>query len=803
MDLYLLQYNNYFNRIVKKENTLRDYTDNYDSSVTANANFNPNDGVNTEHIFNWENSFIPNYLICAREDEIISRWFVISWTRLRNKQYKAILRRDVIVDNYESVLSSPIFVEKATLQDNDPMIYNSEGQSYNQIKTSETTIGNDICAWAMIYCAPNQELTDEINLSVTASEPDVIEINTTLEGWEFYKYVENTGKVIDRTTMNYGINTIYHKATGGTENWHNEFSANDGSRIYTPLGYSGGNPSLTVWVPTSFRTKTADLLSEDIDDIFDDAETFLESQQYFISKEDYDDFITKFNGKTIKTSDSKYYKILIPTVGFEEWTKAITNESGSIYSDFNGIIDVLKVTDIPSTDTKYVYGSPNNNTFYIKGNNTTCFRVVPEIRTDITATFKLSDIIKSTEASAYKIYCIPFPKSSIEVCTAISPTPHQFTMTKEVALDMCSSLITKLGSKCYDVQILPYCPLDLRVDNTARVLILAPVVGKWNAYDSDYYTIVSNNNVDYGIVFSMKSSKHEATINKSITSTDPIKVQNECNTYRLVSPNYAGEFEFNLAKNGGSIDYFTISCDYKPYQPLIIVQPHFQGLYGQNFNDARGLILSGDFSVPSNTSEWIQYQINNKNYETIFNRQIEHMDFMSGMQHTQDVVSAFTGSLSGASSGAITGLVTTGSPIGAAIGGAVGGATSLAGGIGDIAINSAIRKENRQFAIDNYNYSLGNIKARPYSINKVGCLNNNFKYFPFIEYYTCTDVEKEALKNKLKYDGMTVMRIGTVSEFLQSERSFIKGKYIRLEDLGDDNYMAMNIYEELSKGVYI
>ena len=35
-----------------------------------------------------------------------------------------------------------------------------------------------------------------------------------------------------------------------------------------------------------------------------------------------------------------------------------------------------------------------------------------------------------------------------------------------------------------------------------------------------------------------------------------------------------------------------------------------------------------------------------------------------------------------------------------------------------------------------------------------------------------------ALKNKIKYNGMTVMRIGTIREFLQQEKSYIKGKFI-------------------------
>ena len=48
MQLLLLHYNNYFNRIIKKKNTIADYKSadtNY--KEVANINFNPGDGINT------------------------------------------------------------------------------------------------------------------------------------------------------------------------------------------------------------------------------------------------------------------------------------------------------------------------------------------------------------------------------------------------------------------------------------------------------------------------------------------------------------------------------------------------------------------------------------------------------------------------------------------------------------------------------------------------------------------------------------------------------------------------------------
>ena len=63
------------------------------------------------------------------------------------------------------------------------------------------------------------------------------------------------------------------------------------------------------------------------------------------------------------------------------------------------------------------------------------------------------------------------------------------------------------------------------------------------------------------------------------TKAVDIKVSDACDMYRLVSPNYNGQFEFSLAKNG-SINYFNVDYNYKPHTPYIHINPDFAGLYG-------------------------------------------------------------------------------------------------------------------------------------------------------------------------------------------------------------------------------
>lgn len=114
------------------------------------------------------------------------------------------------------------------------------------------------------------------------------------------------------------------------------------------------------------------------------------------------------------------------------------------------------------------------------------------------------------------------------------------------------------------------------------------------------------------------------------------------------------------------------------------------------------------------------------------------------------------------------------------------------------------QEENRDYAVDKFNYSLQNMQAIPSALSKTSAFVYNTRVWPFLEVYTCTDVEKEAFINKIKYDGMTIMAIGKIGEYLDpSEQHYFKGRVIRFDGLNDDSHVANEIYNELLKGVYL
>lgn len=359
-------------------------------------------------------------------------------------------------------------------------------------------------------------------------------------------------------------------------------------------------------------------------------------------------------------------------------------------------------------------------------------------------------------------------------------------ITIKTASTIMSNLNVSASSDLYDVQLLPFSP-KLSTTTTDIKDASENVIGK--------------------IYWATESS-----FSKIIPLDKPIGVENKkidhiCNKYRLVSPNYSGQFEFTAAANNG-ISGFKVDCTYMPINPYIRVAPLFGGLYGTEFNDARGLICGGDFSLPVVNSAWVSYQQNNKNYQAIFDRQIQNLEFTNDINRKMERINAITGTVQGATAGAMAGA--SFGPWGAVAGAVVGTAAAGIGGVADITINESIRQENMSYTRDRFTLSLGNIQAQPYSLSKTTAFTANNKIFPILEYYTCSEREKLAVASQIAQYSMNVGIIGTLQEFLSNSwsykdiqaRKYIRGVFTQIKGINDDFHLLNTINQELSRGIY-
>lgn len=795
--VYLLKYNNYYNRIVKKEENLAGYLqDAYLLASFNNVNFVDNDGVNTTYLCNTEES--PDYIVVANGNVILHRWFVIERTIMRNGQYRFTLRRDLIVDSYDAIVNAPCFIEKAKLQNNDPFIFNKEDMTFNQIKTSEFALKDETgCAWVVGYIPKDAFKGDEASRTVKGDV--ILEGGATaditvenLQNWEYNQYAEGTGykgaftgntlyavyasSTLDSSAVreNAYIAGIYQDKSMPT------YPSAEGPNLpgMPSVPYSA-NSGFQIEIPSTWYTAVRNYRKEVWKNV-----TGLQGKLKAAVGTAYPYEEVNFqnlNGKIIYESASGLYRRVV----VHQTPK--NNNILNITSDYPDLYFLMNANCNKEGTNWSLSGTPDANSFKAQYSYIEYTITYEQIFSKATVTISDPDNRYHLEDQPYDMFCIPYSDTLVVNKNA---TPY-CVANKSIAVNMATQIAAATGSaNVYDVQLLPYCP--------ARYCILDD--GTFDIKNAKVDTIKKEGAADaIGVILWATTSAFTLDILHEI-SVEDAKVESQTDMWRLTSPNFNGQFEFNAAKNGG-VQSFNIDCNYKPFNPYIHVNPNFGLLYGQDFNDARGLICGGDFSLPQLSNAWANYQLNNKNYQAIFDRQIQNMEVNNRVQRTREITEAALGSVQAGIGGAVSGSMF--GPVGAVVGGVASMAASAGGGAADVMLNEQLRNEALDYKRDMFGYELGNIQALPTSITKTSAFTYNNKIFPILEYYTCTDKEKQALKDKIKYNGMTVMRVGTIGEFLgDGELQYIKGRIIRIEGIEDDFHYLKAIAEEIFKGAF-
>ena len=952
---FLGGWSNYFDRRIRRDLILNDwsgYLHELQQSGRTNyyvefqgINFNPADSVDTELIVNWPEDWNPDYMIEIDDhDHVLARWFVIDFERTRLGQYNCTLRRDVIADNYNQIMSAPTFVEKAMVSASDPMILNPEGMTYNQIKKDEILLKDETgMPWIVGYVVQDGKRYPEGSGYYESS----INLKTSTLKSEFPTYLINA--IDDQSAIYFAS----YKDTDPNIKYELMFKGSDvgkyGSieiskdwQYFEPKDFPGADPTSSLSWETEFENDASKIsgvnnvvnntatnntclfLSTDdykttnkniITKMMPLMSSTLKTIRYFMRKESSDalpieqwEYIKKYNNTVYYDETSKhYYSLQFFSVHHNHPLKFNYNSTSSLWGTIKGLIQN------DTTLNSYLNRTASDDIFTIECPYDAVFPIVTDLGTSDT---KISTYIPATRnplvGEPFDMFCIPYGDFK---CS-------KFTCNKELSLAIARSLaVGGAGSVVYDVQLLPYCPfrdvikgnsinenlLTLDVDYTyAKNTVTGSNIGiifwctkssfsfninkslelerpktststtetqyyvfdNTSSWDTDNQTrsyfiqeMVGKNYKSYALITAVADIENNPTpLNNVKSSYDPstytlkvgplkkpdgltlpttiyveveftydeittttvydnplnldIKINNECNFYRLNSPNYNAAFDFTLTKNDNSVDFFNVDCTYKPFDPYIHVNPNFKGLYGKDWDDARGLICSGDFSISLVTNNFENYKLNNKNYQQMFNRQIQSLDtnykINLGGQIANDLSGIAAVAISAGATAAASGAKAGAGVIKQAGAGAWDQVKNNPGfnqgliqmGIG-YAQNALKHKEQRSFQTDMFNYYLGNVQAIPNALAKNTAFTFNNKLFPFIEFYSCTDVEKEALKEKIKYNSMTVMKVGTIGQYMNYTEQFIKGQVIRLPDVIDDAHIANEIYNEINKGVFI
>lgn len=407
-------------------------------------------------------------------------------------------------------------------------------------------------------------------------------------------------------------------------------------------------------------------------------------------------------------------------------------------------------------------------------------------------------------------YDRPYDILAIQVGTASS------MLTIRACQSLATTLYISFGSKIYDIQYFPYVSGERYTDDI-------------NIYDSSETIVALALWVSYS-QFSLSVTIDDSRIrpSASLSNLEQRKWTEE-HKIRLCAPNYSAYYEYNPAMADTS--QFEIECVLLPGNPYLRVVPFTTSTDNQFYGNSRlsgsGLYCKSDFSFSKIDSAWTEYVIQNRNYEAIFNRQIQSLDLknsyqdqLANQQLAEDIIGTVTGTASSALTGAVAGTMLM-PGVGTAVGAIAGGVASATAGVTDTVINNqnrqtekAIRDDARQASIDQFQYQIGNIQAQPYSLTSVDAFTPTTRIYPCIEVYECTEQEKTNLDESIKYNGLDINLIAKLSDF---ESGFVKGSILQFPkyapayvppaanyanlDINDKQARAINA--ELQYGVYI
>ena len=489
--------------------------------------------------------------------------------RVRAGQYQLSLKRDVIADYYNDIKSAPVYIEKAMITDSqNPLLYNGEGFAVNQIKTAEYLLKDRSgVAWVVGYVS-----------SKLASESKNVEINTIAldnNGTASGSFVYTTSTSFVKIFIQYDGQNIYGNETGF-------------SYTFTPgVGVITYNINVPAWANQTVSMHV--IYTEAPVVISTNYKTSIPGDESRLHLEDapYDMFCIPFGSMLLRTANVNTVKEAALEIALEcakdVGTQALYDIQLLPYCPRLDMVvngDIAEVLGTNGIDYNYIYDNNNNIKSIILWCNKSSFSDYALPESDIVIPRDIDNTVKSAEKTftGVTLTRLTTPSTQYVRIRVESDDLKGFASIESVTGVEVHESVTGYNVSTTSINNVVYNPLS-------GILVFECYDGGDARFPSGTLTGASAK-----VSYTYKEYKYPEYLDR--------KVSNECDLYRLVSPNFSGQFEWSLAKGNGNASIFDIDCTYKPYQPYIHVQPIFTNLYGSDFNDVRGLICGGNFSLP-------------------------------------------------------------------------------------------------------------------------------------------------------------------------------------------------------------
>ena len=522
-NIYLLSYNNYYNRQVKKLDTIQDYINGgYLIGTIPNCNFAMKDGIASDLIVN--QAFVetqPDYVLIAERGEggvetgEFSRWFVIDTEEIRGNQYSFQVKRDIWVDKFDIAMNSTYFIERGYVSDSNDLIFNNEEQQYSQIKKSQTPLYDETgCPWIVGYIPKKLNKTSQTTIE-TVLRPDTADyVVSDITQWDYYQYVvsnpnhefvysdnvENAFRfVVQLPIMNVtGQGNSYQMGYFGYSLKERSVYGGDvhDTKIIYPSTFIEQENGFGYFsrTETQFNSDTEDKrwwntnytsLSSYVEVL---NRTMLYKQPTNFEGSNYTNAIAQFraaynidvntftfiennlNGKTIKdTSTGKVYTITLTDRVIDK----MEYPSGFDQTNLKNYIKNMLNLTYSNQYSPSMYGYTTHYTAESNSGQIRCIWKLKQIQISLSEVgnartyLPRDDDTSTTPITVYRNHLVDqvydmfaIPYGSL----VVKDGANQYTCNKDVGLAIAQAFVTTLGEVngqgvVYDLQMLPYCPV--------------------------------------------------------------------------------------------------------------------------------------------------------------------------------------------------------------------------------------------------------------------------------------------------------------------------------------------------------
>lgn len=827
-NLYLMHFNNYFDRKIKKYSTLSEYQENTAYKIFSNINFIYGNGVETTQIFNIKNkeesdSQHFNYCIVVdKEDKIESRWFVLEQIRNSAGQYTISLKRDLISDFLDDIKKSKFFMEKSSMQptylygtslfNKEPLDMNLQPSEKVDIQESEfnwltafipkTGTGSSGAISAYADVMPNIAGTlteDEMNVLEVSS--DGIAVTSTAE-ISVAPVTYNLTKTIFKNP--YTVSICFDSGVWSSDVHQTDSLTVNGflssNNLYYDLDLSD-NAVLHI----GSESATDDSARNISEQIKNKSSTFgrliLSSFQDYTKYTKMNSIIFKYNNKIVKKpNDSKYYKLNIDYRKVSSVNKLSKTDANNIYKLIND-----------GDWIGYCKNWTSNNIFYY-------YTVIFEEVSLIVDTINISAKRQHTIDCSYDIITFPYHKSydfTFNGKTIINQNQMSF-VNNFANPDNGDDYVT-----AYDIVITPYCPLNYLSFDGKKITSVGITEG------IHYSTTTVG-----GLVFYCSNNTSDFVFNYDFGELRYGKVEYLSKKFELVSPDNSQSVPLPVYENypygyGDGKTYLKIKQTLLPYNSRLQVLPYYNGCYTgyYNGNSNRGLIYSLT-RLTQMSNSWVTYVNDNSNYQKLFDAQISYSETQNNISNMQ-TYNNIKLTEANAAINAATGIINVGANVATGnVGGAISNTISTTTGtisnvlaIQNAYANQALTEKAQQSAInytkDNYYLQTESMKNRSSTISTVGGIFNGYNYCPYILIYRSTicntsnnywDANTYMIMNYFEMHGFTYNVTCSIPIYDIDNKcsTYLQGFIYRFDDdIDADASLCAAINNELKVGIYV